>query len=215
MGLRAEKKNKLRGQILLNAIRLFKERGFDEVTIDDIIGELEISQATFFNYFPSKDALLEQAAEETLGRYREMLENEVRRDAPTAEKITRLLEAMGQGLQGDKRFYRTLFTRSVLHFGNVKAERILSDLSAALMRQGQRRGEIRPEYDPHELADIFIGTYYAIIMRWLHGDGTQPLVERLHRGAAIFLSGVARSPRRMADRRPQRRRTGAQFLETP
>jgi AcrR family transcriptional regulator len=206
MGLRAEKKNKLRGRILARAILLFKERGFDEVRIDDIIGQLEISQATFFNYFPSKDAILQQAAEDTVGRYQEMLEHEVRRDAPTAEKMGRLLEAMGRGLETDKRFYRTLFTRSVLHFGNVRVQRVLSDLSAALMREGQRRGEINGEYDPHELSDIFIGTYYAIIMRWLHGDGTQSLVERLHRGAAIFLSGVAPPAIEMADRRPRRRR---------
>src|SRR4029450_11541383 len=209
MGLRAEKKNKLRGEILANAIQLFKERGFDEVTIDDIIGRLEISQATFFNYFPSKDAILEQAAEDTVGRYREMLEHEVRRDAPTAEKVRRLLEAMGRGIQADKRFYRALFTRSVLTFGNVRAARMLSDLSAALLREGQRRGEIGTEYDPHELAEIFIGTYYAIIIRWLHGDGGQSLTERLHHGAAIFLSGVAAAPLGIADRRPPGRRAGA------
>src|SRR5215468_11785147 len=104
MGLRAEKKNKLRGRIFENAIQLFKERGFDEVTIDDIVGQLEISQATFFNYFPSKDAILHQVAEDTVARYREMLEGEVRRDAPMAEKIAHLLEAMGRGLQTDKRF---------------------------------------------------------------------------------------------------------------
>lgn len=209
MGLRAEKKNKLRGRILANAIQLFKERGFDEVTIDDIIGQLEISQATFFNYFPSKDAILQQAAEDTVERYREMLEDEVRRDAPTAEKVGRLLEAMGRGIEADRRFYRTLFTRSVLNFGNVRAERILSDHSAALMREGQRRGEISAEYDPHELADIFIGTYYAVIIRWLHGDGGQSLTERLHHGASIFLAGVAPSPLALADRRPPGRRAGS------
>jgi AcrR family transcriptional regulator len=202
MGLRAEKKSKLRGKILANAIELFKERGFDEVTIEDIIGQLEISQATFFNYFPSKDAILEQAAEDTVERYREMLEDEVQRDVPTAEKVRRLLEAMGRGIERDRRFYRTLFTRSVLNFGNVRADHILSDVSAALMREGQRRGEVSAEYDPHELADIFIGTYYAVIIRWLHGDGGQPLTERLYNGAAIFLSGVAPSPLGVADRRP-------------
>jgi TetR/AcrR family transcriptional regulator, fatty acid metabolism regulator protein len=206
MGLRAEKKNKLRGKILENAIRLFKERGFDEVTIDDIIGQLEISQATFFNYFPSKDAILQQAAEDTVERYREMLELEVQRDVPTAEKVRRLLEAMGRGIEADRRFYRTLFTRSVLNFGNVRAERILSEVSAALMREGQRRGEISAEYDPHELADIFIGTYYAVIIRWLHRDGGRSLTEHLHNSADIFLSGVAPSPLAAADRRLPRRR---------
>jgi len=209
MGLREEKKHKLRQEILTNAIQLFKERGFEEVTIDDIVGKLEISQATFFNYFPSKDAILTHAAEDTVLRYQQMLEEETRRDSPTSEKMSRLLESMGRGLQSDKRFYRTLFTRSVLHFGNIRAERILFDLSAGLMRQGQRCGEIDPEYDPDELADIFIGIYYAIIMRWLHGDGSESLVERLQRGAAIFFAGVAPAAVRMAESGPTPRRGGA------
>jgi AcrR family transcriptional regulator len=209
MGLREEKKHKLRRQILTNAIQLFKERGFEQVTIDDIVRTLEISQATFFNYFPTKDAILQDAAEDIVLRYQQMLEEETRRDSPTSEKMSRLLESMGRGLQSDKRFYRTLFTRSVLNFGNIRAERILFDLSAALMRQGQRCGEIDPEYDPGELADIFIGTYYAIIMRWLHGDGSESLVDRLQRGAVIFFTGVAPAAGPAAQSRPLPRRGGA------
>jgi AcrR family transcriptional regulator len=210
MGLREEKKHKLRRQILTNAIQLFKERGFEQVTIDDIVKTLEISQATFFNYFPSKDAILQHAAEDIVLRYQQMLEEETRRDSPTSEKMSRLLESMGRGLQSDKRFYRTLFTRSVLNFGNIRAERILFDLSAGLMRQGQRCGEIDTEYDPSELADIFIGIYYAIIMRWLHGDGSESLVDRLQRGAAIFFSGVApAAATRVAESRALPRRGGA------
>lgn len=205
MGLRADKKDRLRRKILDNAIQLFKARGFDDVTIGDIIGELEISQATFFNYFPSKDAILHQAAEDIVLRYQEMLEREAQNDAPTREKIHHLLETMGKALQADRRFYRTLFTRSVLNFGNVRAERLLSEFSAAILRQGQQRGEIRTDCDPHELADSFIGTYYTIIMRWLSDDGaSNPLTERLHRGAEIFFSGVARAPARPAAQPPRR-----------
>src|SRR5262249_61300107 len=79
-------------------------------------------------------------------------------------------------------------------------------------REGQRRGEISAEYDPHELADIFIATYYAVIIRWLHGDGGRSLTERLHSGAAIFLAGVAPSRLAVAARRPLARRAGSHSL---
>ena len=127
----------------------------------------------------------------------------------TQSRFHAIVEAMGRGIEADRRFYRTLFTRSVLNFGNVRADRILSDVSAALMREGQRRGEISAEYDPHELADIFIGTYYAVIIRWLHGYGGRSLTERLHNGAAIFLAGVAPSPPGVAERRAPGRRAGS------
>jgi len=39
-------------------MRLFLERGFDETTIEDVAEAVEISPSTFFNYFPSKEAVV-------------------------------------------------------------------------------------------------------------------------------------------------------------
>jgi AcrR family transcriptional regulator len=209
MGLREEKKTRLRRQILDNAVELFKERGFDEVTIDEIIRRLEISQATFFNYFHSKDEILHQAAEEIVSRYEGMLREEISADAPTAEKMNRLLARMGAGLQINKRFFRTVFTRSALNFGNVRAERILTELAAELLLQGQRSGEIRSDYDAGELAEVFTGIYYSIIMRWLHGDGSDSLSERLQQAATIFLTGAAEASASSVTAQQERRRASS------
>src|SRR5689334_1579110 len=57
-GLRERKKARLRQQIIETSIRLFRERGYESTRIDDIVEILEISQPTFFRYFPTKDAVL-------------------------------------------------------------------------------------------------------------------------------------------------------------
>jgi AcrR family transcriptional regulator len=57
-GLRERKKMLLRQQLSDTATRLFIEHGFDAVRVADIAEECGVSEATVFNYFPTKEALV-------------------------------------------------------------------------------------------------------------------------------------------------------------
>jgi AcrR family transcriptional regulator len=53
-GLRERKKAKTRAEIRRQALRLFRERGYHATTVAQVIEEAEVSESTFFRYFPTK-----------------------------------------------------------------------------------------------------------------------------------------------------------------
>src|SRR5215468_6911612 len=54
-GLRERKKQKTRWSIQEHALRLFREQGYEQTTVDQIAAAAEISPSTFFRYFKTKE----------------------------------------------------------------------------------------------------------------------------------------------------------------
>ncbi|MEY9930740.1 AcrR family transcriptional regulator [Catenulispora sp. GP43] len=57
-GLRARKRQQTETKLWTTAIRLFLDRGFDQVSVADIAAATELSRVTVFNYFPTKEDLV-------------------------------------------------------------------------------------------------------------------------------------------------------------
>ena len=54
-GLRERKKAKTFAAIQAHALRLFREQGYHETTVEQIADAAEVSPSTFFRYFPTKE----------------------------------------------------------------------------------------------------------------------------------------------------------------
>jgi AcrR family transcriptional regulator len=69
------------GAVSLVALRLFDEKGFDAVSMDDIAREAGISRRSLFRLFPSKQSLVWGGLDDFVARFRAALEAD---DGPDA-----------------------------------------------------------------------------------------------------------------------------------
>ena len=80
--LRARKRLATRQAISNAATRLFLERGFDQVTVDEIATAADVGRMTVFNHFPRKEDLFFDRDEEAREAVREALRQRDARVAP-------------------------------------------------------------------------------------------------------------------------------------
>jgi AcrR family transcriptional regulator len=88
LGLRERKKQRTRLLISETARQLFAERGFNAVSVAEIARAAEVSEATVFNYFPTKEDLVFQGME----AFEEQLLAAIR-ERPAGESV---LQAFGR-----------------------------------------------------------------------------------------------------------------------
>lgn len=116
-GLRERKKQRTRKLISETARRLFAERGFESVSVSEVAREAEVSEATVFNYFPTKEDLVYEGMERFEA---EMLE--AVRERPAGESV---VKAFG-------RFVLTI--RGALAAGDAQSARSLTSISRMIAR---------------------------------------------------------------------------------
>ena len=67
-GRSAEGRAEVRRELVAAAVRLFRTRGYEETTVDDIAAAAGVGRRTFFRYFPSKEDAISPDHEVGLAR---------------------------------------------------------------------------------------------------------------------------------------------------
>ncbi len=91
-GLRERKKRLTRQQISDVATTLFVVRGFDRVTVAEIARIVGVSEKTVFNYFPTKESLVFDRADEGVERLARALREREAGASPTQAMLRALAE---------------------------------------------------------------------------------------------------------------------------
>jgi len=195
LGLRERKKARLRQQIIETSIRLFRTRGYENTRVEDIVQSLEISQPTFFRYFPSKDAVLREVGRRGFCCIKEHLESELSSDATTAEKLLRMYHRMATEVESDRPLWQAVVLSGAMDPVRSPEMRRPEEIAVSLLRQileeGQKRREITTAFPVDHLAEFMEGLYTTVVRRWaVDLSGPHSVRERVRSAVEFFLKSA-------------------------
>jgi AcrR family transcriptional regulator len=194
VGRREAAKLERRERLYEAALSLFRSQGYEATTVDQITQRAGLAKGTFFNYFATKDAVLRYLGAREIGR----LGNTVLVASPgtqsSLDKLKRLLSALAASLETNRDLVCLMFRRGIsvpeLLAGDAGGFSLQS-MSALLIRQAQRTGEVNRELDADMLASALDALYLQQVVRWCEADMPYPLSRRLTGIVDLLLLGSA------------------------
>lgn len=193
--LRERKKAATKERIYLEAIELFRQKGFAATTVDEIIAAAEVSKGTFFNYFPGKEALLHYFGERQTAAAAEAIAPALQDATQTAQAKLRLVfRTAAHNMEGDRDVARVVVfevLKSSVEAMREPSRAVLRQVVAALVAEGQRKGEVRKTINAELAASALVGVYFQQIFEWCAADKPYPLAKRIDQLIDVLWNGLS------------------------
>jgi AcrR family transcriptional regulator len=186
-GLRERKKARTRAAIREHALRLFREQGYDETTVEQIAEAAEVSPSTFFRYFPTKEDVVLQDDMDLL--WLDVFRAQPPDLSPIAALRTALrssFASMGAAELGQLREAMDL----AVAVPAVRA-RMLEELARTMQiiagAVAERSGRPAADFEVHAIAGAVVGVAMAA---WFDHPNPEDFIGRFDRGLALLESGL-------------------------
>ncbi|MGV1034278.1 MAG: TetR/AcrR family transcriptional regulator [Microbacteriaceae bacterium] len=188
MGLRDRKRQATKRAIQRAVLTLAAERGYDNVTVEEISREADIAPRTFFNYFATKDAALipelpQAPDDESLRRFVDgEPSGDLWRDFGefVAEQFASF-DGDREILQLRHRLFRDSPHLSKLHFSNLRdfEERLTLPMTLRVEADAKRRGTGVEDGDLYLMRGLASGALRTAWMNWAKSDDHVSLPDRI------------------------------------
>lgn len=194
-GRRERKKEETRRTILAAALKLFKEKGFEAASVDEIVNLADIVKGTFYYHFESKEQVLISLRLDAVNRALEQAEAAV-----TAEGSVKALKVLAIGMarwcEENPELARVFYARSPnlpSLLTPAKLPRPVAPMTqriAQLIRHGQAENSLRNDLESHTLAEMLMVMLFHSQMLWVADGQEDSPVSRMQAWVDVLLNGI-------------------------
>lgn len=150
--------------------------------IEDIAQRAEVSKATVYNYFPSKESLLIGTVDEVYERIFLLLEKELADCKNSEEKLKEVFaEFIRSSLEYPGLSRRIAFLNASKESALYDSRRRMTELFGELISNAQEEGVFRMDANPEDMVDLLMGVYFVVLFQWrdIQDYGAEELEKKL------------------------------------
>ena len=196
---RERKKEATRRSIFEAAISLFRDKGFEATTVDEITEKADVGRGTFFNYFPRKESVLAYLSEERVALAEENAVVLLQDRSPAREKLLDIYAFAAAAYVEDRELSRYVFNEWMQRSFAPTEEAGMRwhKLLVTVIEQGQAAGELRADVTPFQAESLLSSIYMTTLYYWLCCPlGTQlpadfSLLDELRSRLTLVMDGLA------------------------
>ncbi len=190
-GLRERKNAEAKRALYNAAIDLFREKGFEGTSVDEIAERAGFSRATFFNHFGSKQGVLRFYGQGVQERVEKILETTDPAVSPI-ELVRQLVFAMAKEAEEHREELRLIYSYSMRDpdylFDPTPARKRILEIFTGLLDKAGKCDEIRTDIPAREIAFQILSVYCGLILAIVAGTGSTESL--LHSAWQFILGGV-------------------------
>ncbi len=187
-----------RTEILVAAMKLFSEKGFERTTVDEIAAQANVGKGTIYLYFENKERIFIAIIEDGLAEFYRLIEESINSANNYMQGIYNIINVQLQFIENHKDFYQIFIKeRFSLNLGEYKkpsdyikeVHQKLQQMTTNYLQKCIDSGLLR-QLDPKELYWALSGITAHFAFNWLMESQSGSLLEKSNIIKEIFLYGA-------------------------
>lgn len=185
------KKEATRQNILDAALKMFKEQGVHTTTMEQIAEAADIAKGTLYNYFPVKEAIIDEIMKRSFREKHGDRIGEFQRLLDTRSRMIFIFTILIEGIQDNRELYETYTVYRMKSMASLHQEDGVKSglhlLETAIIEMGQMKGEIRQDYPDFIVRDLFEFAFVEAVKQFYMDPDSYDVQESVEKCVDIFM----------------------------
>jgi len=157
-------------RLMRAALKLFAEKGIASTTVEDITEAADVGKGTFFNYFETKEHVLQAFGDTRIQKIQGALDEARAGDMPIWQVLRRLAHSLAEEASHAPGLLRSILVAPLTRepIREFMAEKMTNGRNrlADIFQLGQDRSELRPDIPAAYMARAFQQSIFGAMVLW-------------------------------------------------